>query len=141
MSAPRRPGTVTVVVVLTWISAVLSVLGGLALLILGGAAGGSVTGPAAGFGTTTVMVIGAVYIVIGLLMGAVASRLGQGGRGARLIVTILTVLQIVGAVAALAGAGSTTATSSGWGSILVGLVLLALLWNARANAFFAGERL
>ncbi|GAA1875651.1 hypothetical protein GCM10009836_66190 [Pseudonocardia ailaonensis] len=129
MSAPRRPGSVTVVVVLTWISAVLALLGGIALLVLGASAPNRLA-----------VIVGVVYVLIGLVTGAVASRLGKGGRGARLLVTILTVLQIVGALTALTGVGATTATSSGWGSIVIGLLLLYLLWNARANAFFAGQR-
>ncbi|GAA4675294.1 hypothetical protein GCM10023215_03940 [Pseudonocardia yuanmonensis] len=130
----RRPGSVTLVVVLTWISAVLAVLGGLLLIVAG-----SVTAGAAGLTPGVLVGIGVAYVILGLITGAVASRLGRGGNGARLLVSVLVVLQIAGGIAAISTVGTGSTLTQALVSILVGIVILLLLWNARANAFFASH--
>lgn len=133
MSA-RRPASVTLVVVLTWISAVLAVLGGLLLIVVG-----SITGGAAGLTPGVLGGIGVAYVILGLITGAVAARLARAGNGARLLVSVLVVLQIAGGIAAISTVGSGSTVTQALVSILVGIVILLLLWNARANAFFASR--
>ena len=76
-------------------------------------------------------------LILGLITAAVASRLGRGGNGARMIVSAIQVLHIAGALANVMTSGSSSATGSGVLSIVLALAILALLWNSRANAFFA----
>jgi hypothetical protein len=87
--------------------------------------------------STLLFVIGIVTLILGLITAAVASRLGRGGNGARMIVSAIQVLHIAGALANVMTSGSSSATGSGVLSIVLALAILALLWNSRANAFFA----
>ncbi|MBN9111579.1 MAG: hypothetical protein J0I34_22695 [Pseudonocardia sp.] len=132
MTVPRahRPGSVTLVVVLTWISALLSSLWGLIILLLSPATGSLAYGRA-------YFVVGVVLLVFGLITAAVASRLGKGGNGARMLVSALQVLQIAGAIAGIATAGGTSTVGQSVLTIVLAFAILGLLWNSRANAFFA----
>ncbi|GEL26732.1 hypothetical protein PSU4_56860 [Pseudonocardia sulfidoxydans NBRC 16205] len=128
-----RPGSVTVVVVLVWISAILQIIVGVLLLIVAATVGTAQVDVSSG----VIVAVGIFTLVIGLLTAAVASRLGKGGNGARIIVTVLEVLQIVGAITTLSVYGSTGAGSGSIGNIAIAVIILALLWNNRANEFFA----
>jgi hypothetical protein len=79
----RRPGSVTIVVVLTIISGILTLLGALFLLLLGGAASlaSNVSGVA-------VLVFGILYLIFGIVTIAVGVGLRNGSRFARILVTI-----------------------------------------------------
>jgi hypothetical protein len=129
-----RPGSVTVVVVLTWISAVIAIVSGVLLLIFAPAVRVQVGNSNV---STAVIIIGVVILVIGLLTAWVATRLGKGGNGARILLTILEVLQIAGALATLSTVSGSNTVSQSVVTIIIGVVILALLWNSRANAFFA----
>ena len=85
----RRPGSVTVVVVLTIISGILTLLGALFLLLLGGAASlaSNVSGVA-------VLIFGILYLIFGIVTIAVGVGLRNGSRFARILVTILMVIDI-----------------------------------------------
>jgi hypothetical protein len=144
MSLPRvsRPGSVTVVVVLTWISAVLEILAGVMLLVLAGVAKAD---GASDISFGTVLLFGIVVLLIGVITAAVASRLGKGGNGARMIITVLEVLQVAGAITALitlsrsATLDSSPVVSQSIATIIIGVLILVLLWNQRANEFFASR--
>ena len=129
-----RPGSVTVVVVLTWISAVIAIVSGVLLLIFAPAVRVQVGNSNV---STAVIIIGVVILVIGLLTAWVATRLGKGGNGARILLTILEGLQIAGALATLSTVSGSNTVSQSVVTIIIGVVILALLWNSRANAFFA----
>jgi len=131
-STVARPGSVTVVVVLVWISAILAIIGGLLLLLFAPAAPGNV-------GRGFVVAVGVIVLLIGLLTAAVASRLAKGGNGARMIVSILEVLQIAGNIATLTTGNGASTTTQALINIVLNVVILALLWNSRANAFFAAR--
>lgn len=135
VAAPTRPGSVTIVVVLAWINAILHLLFG-ALLILAGLAAGaaSVNTQAPG---VMVVGIGIVYLIIGLVTAVVAARLGRGGRGSRMLLTVIEVITILGNVTAWISAQTTQATVQSLIGIVIAAVILALLWNRRANEFFA----
>lgn len=128
-----RPGSVTVVVVLVWISAILQIIVGVLLLIVAATVGTSQIEVATG----VLVAVGIFTLIVGLITAAVASRLGKGGNGARIIVTVLEVLQIIGAITTLAVYGTSGAGSGSIGSIAIAVIILALLWNNRANEFFA----
>jgi hypothetical protein len=126
----KRPGSVTVVVVLVWISAILEIIGGVLLLVL------TPTVRNQGNATWLVFALGILVLLIGLITAAVASRLSKGGNGARILVAVLTVLQIIGALTTLFTVSGSTAVSQAVFTLVLDLVILALLWNNRANRFF-----
>ncbi|AEA26673.1 hypothetical protein ACFQ34_26865 [Pseudonocardia benzenivorans] len=128
-----RPGSVTVVVVLTWISAVLQILIGVMLLVVAAAVAPDVD---LTVGRGTVVAIGILVLLVGIVTAAVASRLGKGGNGARILVSVLEVLQVAGALATLFTYGRTGPGSGAIGTIAIAVLILVLLWNRRADAFF-----
>ena len=130
MSAIGRPGGVTFVAVLTWISGLLDVIGGTILLFQT-----SVAATVEQFGGASQLIASAIIsILIGVIVIAVAGGLLRGSGGARLIVTILQVLSIASsiflAIAYPAGA------IGEYFSILFSVIVLAFLWSPRANEFF-----
>jgi hypothetical protein len=134
MSAPapaRRPFGVTIVMLLTWLVALVSILGGIAL-VLADAATLAEVGISEGSATT----YGVAQIVFGIIVVLVANGLGNGNNFARFLVTALMALRVAGAsylAVALWG------TSQFWVAVFAGLLALLIifmLWNARASAFF-----
>jgi hypothetical protein len=87
-------------------------------------------------GTSTIVGAAAGTIFIGLIYLLVARGLWRGSSFARLIVTIVTVLSLTAGVLVLIAADGTTAKTAGAVQALVALVVLALLFNAKAKAFF-----
>jgi hypothetical protein len=128
----RRPGSVTVVVVLTIISGILTLLGALFLLLLGGAAS-----LASNISGVAVLVFGILYLIFGIVTIAVGVGLRNGSRFARILVTILMVIDILGGIANLIWFRSNQTVTSAIITIIVSVVVLALLYNRRASEFFA----
>ena len=131
-STVRRPGSVTIVVVLTIISGILTLLGALFLLLLGGAA--SLTSNVSG---AAVLVFGILYLIFGIVTIAVGVGLRNGSRFSRILVTILMVIDILGGVANMIWFRSNRTVTSAVVTIIVSVVVLALLYNRRASEFFA----
>lgn len=132
-TAPARPGSVTTVVVLTWIVAILTIIGGVALLLLS-----DDTLSQAGIAKGTATTFGWVEIVLGVVVALVAMGLARGSNGARMLVTILMIVRIVAAVWIAVAVGS----SAVWSAVATGilaLIILGLLWNAKASAYFASR--
>lgn len=129
-SAPApRPTSVTFVVVLTWISAIVAIVGGVLALLLSENALAE-----AGISKSTATTYGWVEIVIGVIIALVAKGLGNGNNFSRLLVSVIMVIRIgVGAWAML---NLPNGVVTGVVSIAAALVTLFLLWNAKANAFF-----
>ena len=127
-----RPGSVTVVMVVTWIVAILTVLGGVLFLVMGDAALAE-----AGISDSTATTYGIVELVLGAVIALVAIGLGNGNNFSRILVSILMVVRLGVAI----WAGVVLWGSGGFWSVviagLMALLVLALLWNDRANAFFA----
>ena len=127
----KRPAGVTFIVVITWIIAFLSMVAGFLFIL-------DSPGPFAGtrFTDSESTVYGWVELGFGVLTAVVALGLGQGRNWARLLVSALMILRI--------GAAAVTAfTFAGHGgfayAIIAGglaVIVLLLLWNARADAFF-----
>jgi len=130
-SAPApRPGSVTTVVVLTWLVALLTILGGVLALVLSDEALAD-----AGISASTATTYGWVEIVLGVITALVAIGLGGGNNFSRILVSALMLIRVVVGIWAMVQLPNALIT----GVITVGvaLLILFLLWNQRANAFFA----
>ena len=131
-SPAPRPGSVTTVIVVTWIIAAFTILAGVLFLVMSESALAE-----AGISDSTATTYGIVELVLGAVIALVAIGLGSGNNFARVLVSILMVLRLgvaVWAGIALWGHGGF------WSAVIAGLLallVLALLWNDRANAFFA----
>jgi hypothetical protein len=134
MSTPvpaPRPGSVTFVVFLTWVIALVAIVGGVTLLLAGDGELADL-----GIASSTAATYGWIEIGWGVLVALVAMGLAAGSGFARFLVTGLMLIRIVVAVfaaVALAGTGAfwTVLVSAGFAAII-----LAMLWTARATAFF-----
>ncbi|RXZ47668.1 hypothetical protein ESP57_14090 [Agromyces fucosus] len=130
MNSIGRPGGVTFIAVLAWISGALDVIGGTILLFQT-----SVAATVEQFGGASQMIASAIFsILVGVVVIAVAGGLLRGSSGARLFITILQVISI-GASIFLAIAYPAGAIGE-YFSVLVSVIVLAFLWSGRANAFF-----
>lgn len=146
-SYATRPASVTVVMVLAWIAAVLAILAGIALLVTRFALTVPAVVQAVGTGAVvlvhpgglTLIVLGIAYLVIGLITASAASGLGRGNPAARVLVAVMMVAQLVVALLSLFTAGyrpASVVSSAAW-DLVIAVLVLALLYNARANRFFA----
>ncbi len=126
-----RPGSVTTVMVLTWIVAVFSILAGVLLLV----ASDQVLADA-GLSTGTANTYAWAEIVFGVITALVAIGLANGNNFSRLVVTTLmglrAALSLWVAIVLWGHAGFWSAVIAG----LIAVLVLALLWNDRANEFF-----
>jgi multisubunit Na+/H+ antiporter MnhG subunit len=131
MSTPAsRPGSVTTVVVLTWISALVAILGGVLALVLS-----EESLAEAGIAKSTATTYGWVEIVLGVIIALVALGLSSGNNLSRILVSALMALRATIGVWAMIQLPNGIIT--GGITILVSLLILFLLWNQKANAFFA----
>ena len=127
-----RPGSITAVMVVTWIVAILTVLGGVLFLVISDSALAE-----AGISESTATTYGIMELVLGVVIALIAIGLGSGNNLARILVSIAMVLRLgisIWAGIVLWGDGGF------WSVVIAGLLallVLALLWNARANEFFA----
>lgn len=131
-SSNPRPFSVTLVMVLIWIGAVVSIVGGIILIV-------EATDPAVladyGGNPNVVRGIGIFGILIGVIMGFVASGIGRGSQFARFIVTLVMILRIVGDIFIVAQYGTRFVWQIVF-AVLWALLILFLLWNSRASRFF-----
>jgi len=127
-----RPATVTFVMLITWLVALLSIIGGLAFLLADAA-----TLVDAGISKSTANTYGVIEIVLGIIIGLVAVGLGNGNNFSRFLVTVLMLMRVIGATwAAVVLFGET----GFWFVILAGLLallVLFMLWSDKASRFFA----
>lgn len=121
MTTPvTRPGLVTVLVVLTVIGGALSILAGIIALM---AAGGFVAP-------------GLIFILLGLIYLAVAKGLADGNPLSRTIVAVVSAIQIIYAVLQIFSTDNTNIRNSAIGTAVFSIIILAILYSPRANAFF-----
>ena len=133
MSPTReRPGTVTTVVVLTYLAGFLDIVAGVVIWALAGS--GSLQ-EAVGTSQGTLTAVAITNIVIGLVVIGVGVMLAGGSPFARILVTILMTIRIVAAIAGLALLGLSGAAESIM-ALAIAVVVIALLWNQRANEYF-----
>jgi hypothetical protein len=125
-----RPGGVTLVAVLTWISGTLDILGGTILLFQT-----SIASTVEQFGGQSQLIASAIFtIMIGVVVVAVAGGLLRGSPSARIVVTIFQGLSILSSIY-LAIAYPPGAIGE-YISIAFSLIVLLILWSRRANIFF-----
>jgi len=122
----RRPRSVRLVTVLSWIEGFIDIAGGLLLL---GIAGASVLDPVQG----GILVAGALGIALGLVLVFVTGGLLRGSRGSRIAVTVLSVFSMAPAVVTL----SLTLWVNGAITIGLGTAIIVLLWAGPARRHFA----
>ncbi len=119
MAAYGRPFGVTLIGVLMIIGGLLTVIAGIIALF---------SGDTAGLGIVALI----VSIVIGLIYLALAKGILVGSAGARLVVAVVTVINMIFGFLHLF-----SNLTLGLSQLLVGLVILLLLYSAKAKAFFA----
>ena len=141
----KRPVSLTIAVVLQWISAVAGLIAGWAFLMIALAtfdadarrgieealvtAGVSdVSGAAIGVG---VGIVGAVVIALSIVRIIVAVSLGRGRNWARVLITVLSVLNMIVSVGQLFGGQ----IISGIFGLVVEAVILWLMWNSASSAY------
>jgi hypothetical protein len=125
-----RPGGVTLVAVLTWISGLLDIVGGSLLLFQT-----SVEATVDQFGGPSQLIASALLtILIGVVVIVVAIGLLRGNNASRVVITIFQILSIVGSVF-LAIAYPAGAIGE-YFSIALAAIVLILLWTGRASSFF-----
>jgi hypothetical protein len=116
-----RPGGATLVSILAWISGLLQVIGGVLVLIAGGA-------------ISALVVAAWITIALGVVTILVGIGLWRGSSAARIIATIVFALSLVNAVV-----GIFAAPENPWQEVvsaLLALIGLILLWTKAANDFF-----
>lgn len=87
-----------------------------------------------GLSESTANVYGWTGIVLGVIIGLVALGLSGGSNLARVLVSALMVVRIAVGVWAMIQVPNGVIT--GGITVVVALLVLFLLWNAKANAFF-----
>ena len=123
-----RPGSVTFVAVLTYINGILDVIGGVALLVARDQVAGG--GNSAAITTSAI-----VSILLGVVTVVVARGLLSGSSVSRALVAIVMVIDILNGVLLL----FTSQVVTGVIQILWSILIVALLFTRRANAFFTGR--
>lgn len=124
----KRPGSVTFVAVLTYINGILDVIGGVALLVARDQVAGG--GNSAAITTSAI-----VSILLGVVTVVVARGLLSGSSVSRALVAIVMVIDILNGVLLL----FTSQVVTGVIQILWSILIVALLFTRRANAFFTGR--
>lgn len=132
----NRPASVSFVVFLTWLSAILTIISGLIAVI----------SPSSfvaddGWSDGMIRAAGGIEIVIGLVVALVASALGKGSRFARLLVSLFMFLRLLGSAFMVVGNFGSAFMWAGLINGALALLILYLLWNAKAGAFFHGATL
>ena len=116
---------------LTYLSGILSILGGLLVLLVSRSSSAQAQ---LGAGSGVLLGAGIVSIVIGVVTILVARGLRHGRRTARLIVTVVMALQVITSIVALL-----TGTSQALSlivQIVISAAVIALLWSGPAKSFF-----
>lgn len=119
--AGNRPGGVTLVAVLAWISGAVNIIAGILLLIA------AIMAPAA-------LWFGLVQLALGIITIVVSVGLLRGSSTARLVVTIVFVLDLISALFVIFFQQAQV-----WSGVVSGVVVvigLVLLWTRRAGDFF-----
>lgn len=127
----KRPGGVTLVAVIVWISGALNVIGGVIALITASTTA-EVNGVPGAAGSLTVSAI--VSIVLGVVTIIVGAALLRGSQLARVLTTIVLALNLVSAIFLLVGVPGGV-----WQGIINGVLALLgiiLLYTRSANAYF-----
>ena len=142
-SPVQRPGTITFIVVLMWINAILEIIGGVILIVasrnkdvlVGVQEGAAPVYTADELNASTLLWAGIISILFGIITILLANGLKNGSNGVRIFLTILIVIQILVDAAEM----TVLRNESVWTgliAILIWLIVLGMLWSSRASAFF-----
>lgn len=148
-----RPASVTIAIVLVWIGAVLIILNALAVIPLAlgfrdpeiqkeiesALVANGLDATAENYFTFALWTAAAVLLLSGIIRIVLAIFLGRGYNWARVVITIFVAIGFI--------ANLSSIFSGGW-NILMGLIgclveviVLGLLWNARASVWFRDSRM
>jgi len=119
--AGTRPGGVTLIAVIAWISGAVNIIAGILMLI-------------AGLMAPDALWYGLIQLVLGVITIAVSFGLLRGGSTARVVVTIVFVLDLISAVFVIFFQQAVI-----WSGVVSGILVLiglVLLWTRPANEFF-----
>ncbi len=128
-----RPTSVTVAIAIGWISVAIDVVAGVALLVL---AGDDDVVSALGIDNGTARTVAITTLVVAAILALVVYLLGKGSNISRMLVTIVMFLRIGLAAWAIVAFG-THQLAEAIIAIAIAVTAIALLWNDKANAFFA----
>ena len=120
----ERPLGVAMVAILILLMGLGMIIRGILGLVKGGEGGAGI-------------LVAAVLIIVGALYLLVSKGIWNGNRGSRLIVAFLTLFVLVGSIFTLLDPGELVASVV---QIVVSVVMLALLFGARARTYFARGR-
>ncbi|MFM9135043.1 MAG: hypothetical protein ACKOT0_06370 [bacterium] len=148
-----RPVSVTIAMILVWIGAILMLLNVIGVIALAfgfrdpeiqkeiesALVANGLSENAENYFTFALWTAAAIMLISGIVRIVLAIYLGRGYNWARIVITIFVV---IGFIASLS-----TIFSGGW-NILAGLIgclieviILGLLWNARASVWFRDSRM
>jgi hypothetical protein len=131
----RRPGGITLLAVLIVVSGLLGLIGSIAVII---GRGNDDFVRDTGVGSSTLLWVGIVGVIIAVVYLLVARGLTRGSGLARGLAALVAVLSLAsGIYQAIIQSGSLR-----WSAIvsaLLALIVLLLLFSPRANAFFASH--
>lgn len=131
----RRPGGITLLAVLIVVSGLLGLIGSIAVII---GRGNDDFVRDTGVGSSTLLWVGIVGVIIAVVYLLVARGLTRGSGLARGLAALVAVLSLAsGIYQAIIQSGSLR-----WSAIvsaLLALIVLSLLFSPRANAFFGSH--
>jgi len=119
--AGTRPGGVTVVAVIAWITGAINIIAGILLMFA------AIMAPEA-------LWFGLIQLALGIITIVVSLGLFRGRNVARVVVTIVFVLNLISAVFVIFA--QQAQIWSGIASGVLALIGIILLYTARANEFF-----
>ena len=149
----KRPVTLTIAVVLVWITAVFDALASVGFLAVAAAAStpgaeadiekslaeGGLSGIPTGMIGTTFLVLAIVFLAMAVVEVVVAIFLGRGANWARVVITVFVGLGFVSSLVDI--------IQGGWGillgslSIVLKILVLWLLWNAQSTEWIREKSL
>ena len=133
----RRPGGVTFVMILSYLEGFFTVITGVVLLI---GRDNTDLSDSLRLDSDELLWIAVVLILVGIGIIAVASALGKGADWAQIVVAAFTIFSLVSQVLVLFRSGYGASVLSSIAGIGFGVLVLYLLFNARATAFFGEHR-
>ncbi len=119
----RRPGLVTVLVVLVVLQGIGSIVSGIIAI--------SASGTGAGI----------IPIIVGLVYLAVAKGLLDGRNWARIVTAVAAAVNVLFAILAIVNSAGSTNSGSAVGTGILGVIILVILFTPKANAFFGTRSL
>lgn len=131
-----RPTSVSIAVAIGWVSVVLDLISGVSLYLL---AGNADLQNALGTDAATTRTSAIGTLIGGIVLAVVVALLSKGSSISRALVSVVMLLRIGLAAWTLFAFGSHHLTEALL-TIVVGAFALGLLWNRKANDFFATNR-